>query len=307
MAGPVTILMAVYNGGAALPAQLESFAAQDHADWRLLASDDGSTDDSRAVLARFAARGHDVTVLEGPRQGGTANFMSLLRRAGEHGAGGHWLAFSDQDDVWLPDRLSRGLTALAGAPGVGLYCSKTWITDAALQGRRLSPPRPRPLGFRNALVQNVVAGNTILLNPEGAALAAAAAREADAVVVHDWWIYQLLAGAGARVVHDDTPTLLYRQHGANQIGANDSRAAQVRRLRQMLSGVYRGWNDVNIAALRASAHRLTPENRALLEAFAALRTLPLPRRLRALRRLGLYRQGRVAQAALWLAAGLGRM
>ena len=51
----VTVLMAVRNGAQTLPAQLDSLAAQSHANWRLIASDDGSTDGSRAILQRFAA------------------------------------------------------------------------------------------------------------------------------------------------------------------------------------------------------------------------------------------------------------
>lgn len=304
MSARVTILMAVYNGGAVLREQLDSFAAQDHARWRLLASDDGSSDNSRAVLAAFAAEGHDVTVLDGPGQGGTANFLSLVARAEEDGG---WLAFSDQDDVWMPDRLSRGIAALEGLDGPALYCSRTWITGPDLKGRRLSPARPRGASFRNALVQNVVAGNTILLNAQAARLARAAVHEARRVVVHDWWLYQLVTGAGGAVVHDDRPTLYYRQHVANQIGANDTWPARIRRIRQLLRGDFRAWNAVNIAALSASAHRLTPENRARLDAFADLHAAGPLRRLAALRRLRLYRQSWPAQAALWLAALLGRM
>ncbi|MDU8914057.1 glycosyltransferase [Aestuariicoccus sp. MJ-SS9] len=307
MSAPVAILMAVYNGGALLRDQLSSIAAQDHADWRLLASDDGSSDNSRAVLEAFAAEGHDVTVLDGSGQGGCANFMSLVARMGDHAAPESWLAFSDQDDVWLPDRLSRGIAALDGIEGPALYCSRTWVTDADLRGRRLSAARPRAPSFANALVQNVVAGNTILLNAEAARLAQAAVHEAGRVVVHDWWIYQLITGAGGRVVHDDAPTLLYRQHGANQIGANDAWRARARRIRQLLRGDFAQWNAVNIAALRASAHRFTPENRTLLEDFAAMRGLPFARRLAAFARLPVYRQSVPAQAALWLAALLGRL
>lgn len=307
MSAPVAILMAVYNGGAVLREQLDSLAAQDHADWRLLASIDASSDNSRNVLESFADEGHAVTILDGPGQGGTANFMSLVARMGAHAEPGSWLAFSDQDDVWLPDRLSRGMAALAGIDEPALFCSRTFITNADLQGRRLSPPRPRAPSFRNALVQNVVAGNTILLNPAAARLAQDAVHEAGRVVVHDWWIYQLITGAGGRVVHDDAPTLLYRQHGANQIGANDEMRARLRRIRQLLRGDFAEWNEVNIAALRASAHRFTPENAALLEAFAALRRQPLARRLAAFARLPVYRQSAPAQAALWLAALLGRL
>ena len=301
----VTILMGLYNGAAHLGAQLDSLAAQTHDRWHLIASDDRPGDGTGAVLAAFAARAGAgrVEAVQGPGLGGAANYHSLLRRLPE--APG-WLAFADQDDIWLPDRLARGLAALAGVAGPALYCSRTWIAQG--EGRRLSPPRPRPPGFRNALVQNIAAGNTILLNPAGAALVRAAAAEARAFVVHDWWTYQIVTGAGGRVVHDDAPTLIYRQHAANQIGANDGWRARIRRLWQVADGTFRGWNAVNLAALDASAHRLTPEARAVLAEFRALHSARGGlRRLRILARARLYRQSAGAQLALWLAAALGKV
>ncbi|SNR72695.1 glycosyltransferase [Puniceibacterium sediminis] len=303
----IGILMAVYNGASHLREQLDSIAQQDHADWQVLASDDGSTDGSCSELDRFAAE-HQLTRMEGPRRGNSAdNFLSLIRRAGDHLPTGAWIAFSDQDDIWLPDKLSRGVAALRDLPDgrPGLYCSRTWITDETLSTRRLSMPRPRPTGFRNALVQNIASGNTILLNTPAAALVRAAAAEVGAVVVHDWWLYQIVTGAGGWVAHDDAPSLLYRQHGVNQIGANDTTLARIRRVRQLLRGDFREWNRINIAALTASAHRLTPQNRARLERFAEVHDARLWGRLTGLARLRLYRQSTASTIALWVSAFLG--
>jgi hypothetical protein len=246
-----------------------------------------------------------VDLRDGPRQGAAANFLSMIAGLPEART---WLAFSDQDDVWLPERLAMGRQALAGIGRPALYCSRTWVTAPDLSGRRLSVPRPRPPSFANALVQNIAAGNTMLLNPAGAALLREASREAGAVVVHDWWAYQLITGAGGLVVHDDRPTLFYRQHGGNAIGANDGPGARLRRLRQVADGTFADWNRVNVAALRASAHRFTPQARALLEGFAGLRDgRGMLARLRGLRALDLRRQTRAQDAGLWLAALAGRL
>lgn len=305
----IAVLMAVYNGSTYLEAQLESLAAQEHPDWCLIASDDGSRDGSAAQLVDFAGRFPGNVIRQGPGQGGTANFMSLI--TGLDAVRGTWMAFSDQDDVWLPDRLSRGVAALRDCSGPALYCSRTLITDETLQSRRISAPRPRPLGFANALVQNVASGNTILLNGAAADLVRDAAPEAlrdgGMPLVHDWWVYQLIAGAGGALLHDDTPTLLYRQHGVNLIGANDGTRARLKRIAMLLAGDMGVWNDVNIAVLGRSAARLTPENRALLADFAAVRAMGLPGRLWHLHRLGLYRQTRISTVALWVAACLGRL
>lgn len=304
----VTILMAVYNGEAYLPAQLKSFTAQTHDNWQLLASDDGSRDRSSEILQKFA-ESYPVTLLKGPRQGAGENFMNLLRQSKVFSSDPCWIAFADQDDVWLPDRLERGQQSLAelDPEQPALFCSRTWVTDVTLTSRSLSPARTRTAGFKNALVQNIAAGNTILLNPAASRLAQAAACEAGQVVMHDWWLYQIISGAGGTVIHDDQPTLLYRQHDANEVGANGGWRARLHRIRRLLQGDFSEWSDTNIAALRASAHRLTPANQATLESFAALRQEPLLSRLKEFRQLGLYRQTRASTLALWLALCLGRL
>ncbi len=312
-AGRCVILLAVHNGARFLPEQLDSFAAQSHRAWDLIASDDGSEDESAAQLAAFADRmrdrGHCVDIVPGPAAGhASANFLTLLSRTD----GADWVAFADQDDVWLPEKLSAATAMLAGcAPETPtLYCSRTWITGTDLQDPVPSRRFARAFGFRNALVQNIAAGNTIVLNraaADTARKAAAAALEVARLPAHDWWLYQLITGAGGRILHDDTPRLYYRQHGGNQIGAHRGTRAALVRLRALLSGRFRAWNAENIAALEAAGDLLTEENRAVLRSFAALRGMRFRARLAAFGALGLYRQTRLAQAATWLAVALGRI
>ncbi|WP_289043983.1 glycosyltransferase family 2 protein [uncultured Aliiroseovarius sp.] len=308
--GPhVAILLATYNGGQLLKEQLASIASQHHDNWSLIVSDDCSLDDTRTVLKEFATEGHPVTILDGPQKGAAANFMSLLRRFSDHAPDDAWVAFCDQDDVWLPEKLARSVRALEELDNArpALYCSRTWITDHALGDRRLSVPRPRPLSFRNALVQNVASGNTILLNAAATKLVGDVSASTPEVVVHDWWTYQILAGVGGNLVHDDEPTLLYRQHHGNEIGANDNAQAKWARMRMLLSGHFAEWNRVNAKALAASAHLFLPENRALLEDFDRILNMRRRHSWRILRKMKLYRQTKASTAALWFALIMRRM
>ncbi len=306
------ILMGLFNGAAHLQEQLLSFTEQTQGNWSLVVSDDGSTDAGPAILSAFADEmglaGREVRLVAGPGRGATLNFLSLLAAAPD----ADWLALSDQDDVWLPEHLETGLAALAEVPGdrPALYGGRSWICDEDLGRRRMSPRFGRAPGFRNALVQSIAGGNTMLLNRAGADLARAAAREALAAggpATHDWWLYQLIAGAGGHVIRDELPTILYRQHGGNLFGTNRGAAAVLRRLAHVLRGDLARWVDANIAALTASAHRLTPGNRAVLTEFAALRGLGLVGRVKRFARAGLYRQGRVGQALLWVALTMKKL
>jgi len=302
----VTILLALHNGARFLPVQLASIARQRGADWRLVVSDDGSADAGPQIVQAFGeARPHRrVELTRGPGQGAAANFLHLLRAAPEDAA---FAAFCDQDDAWLPGKLARATARLADhspwRPAV--YCGRTVVCDEALRPVGLSPLFSRPPSFANALAQSIAGGNTMVMNRAALRLARAAAAEAGAVVMHDWWLYQLITGAGGTVIYDPVPQVLYRQHGANAVGANGGWPARLSRAGRVAQGVLRDWNGTNIAALSASAHRLTPANRAVLDAFAGARDAPLRARLAALSRLGIYRQTRGGNASYWCAAAAG--
>lgn len=301
----VVILMATHNGGRFLAQQLHSIARQSHRNWRLLISDDASTDGTRAIVADFAGRMPEgrVSLLDGPGQGATGNFRSLIRRVELRGS---HLAFSDQDDVWDEDHLARGLEVLAGLSNpLAVYGCRMRICDAELNQIGLSPRPRRALGFRNALVQNVLSGNTMLMTPEAARLLQSAEREIGPVPIHDWWAYQMITGAGGTAHLDDLPHIHYRQHGANVIGANRGLRTLPGRLRRHLGGAHRAWALQNSAALAAAGSHLTPENTAVLRLFTEALSAPWANKVRGLRRAGIYYQSPQARAGFWLSVALG--
>ena len=226
MSGRVVILLSTYNGAAYLPEQLASYAAQTHGDWTLLWRDDGSTDATPSVMAAFRARigAERCRQLQEPsgRLGVRASFLALLRAAMPTLATGDAVAFSDQDDVWLPEKLTRGMAALAGVQaGIpALACARQRLVDARLAPVGESPPLRRPPGFPQSLTQNIATGCTILLNRAAAALVAGSTPPE--ATLHDWWSYLLVTASGGRVLVDPEPLVLYRQHAANVVGAPQS-------------------------------------------------------------------------------------
>ncbi|APE45041.1 hypothetical protein BOO69_17705 [Sulfitobacter alexandrii] len=303
----VDLLMGVRNGAAFLPGQLESIASQTFSNWRVVFSDDGSTDGTRSILDQFLQEHPGkVIVREGPQQGFSANFMQLIRDL--PGTPGH-VGFADQDDIWMTDKLSRGITALDdGDEGPKLYAARSFYWQPAMDQRQPSPPILKPCCFRNALIENVASGNTILLNPAAARLAREAARRTDRVFAHDWWLYLLVSGAGGRIIFDNgPPCLLYRQHGGNVIGAGNSLPQQVRRKLAVLRGAFSDRLQSNIKALDEVRDLLTDENRRILDDFAEARTASMLPRLVGLRRIRPYRQSLLGNIGFWGAASLGRI
>ncbi|MFN3721692.1 MAG: glycosyltransferase [Paracoccaceae bacterium] len=309
-ANGVAIGLGLYNGVPFIDAQLESIAAQDHQNWALIVSDDGSTDTGPERVHRFAngpGKGR-VTLTRGPRLGFAQNYLTLLQhpiaRQSDH------VALCDQDDEWLTTRLSRGVAALRGfGDSPALYCARTVVCNVDLRPLHLSPLWPRPFSMRNALVQNVASGNTLMLNramADIAADAAPAAQMAD-IAAHDWWLYLLACATGAKIVQDNEPVVHYRQHDRNTMGRNDTASARLGRITRIIDGTFARWIDANCRSMAAVPHLLTPDAAALLSQFPKLRAKNLKSRLAAHQDMGLYRQGKMGDLAIKAAVISGRL
>lgn len=308
----VTVLLALYQGTEHLDAQLQSYVEQDLPPARVIASDDNQGDGTGERFQRFAdhaAGPTHWTLLPGPKRGLTANFLHLLSAVDPEEA--DFIALSDQDDIWLPEKISSAVEILNAATTLGsrpmLLGTRSWEWIPELDQKRLSRSIPAPLDFTHALVQNFAGGNTMVLNRAALRLVQRALPDTPIPAMHDWWLYQLISGAGGEVLLDSEPRLLYRQHADNQVGANSTLGSKIRRFSQMLSGTYRQWMDQNLAALHHHEALLTPENARLLARVSHDRDATLPRRLQMLRQTRIHRKGRANQTALWIAAALRRM
>lgn len=304
----IAILLCTYQGRPFLADQLDSFAAQTHDDWTVWASDDGSSDGTIELLKDYRARwgAKRLTIVAGPQRGLTANFTSLVCRPEIHAS---VYAFADQDDIWDRDKLERACRWIdredAGMPA--LYCSRTRLMDADGRDTGLSPLFRRPPSFANALAQNIAGGNTMVMNAAARDLLARAAAAGAEPVLYDWWSYLVVTACGGRVRYDPVPSLRYRQHGRNEIGANTRPRDRAHNARQMLRGRLREWTDVNLAALDRIGDAITPDNRRVLEGFRRARAAGLVGRVAGLYRSGVRRQTFVGDAGLFAAAIIGRL
>lgn len=221
----VEVLLATFNGERFLREQVDSILTQDYLSVRVLARDDGSTDQTPAILAEYAERlPGRFTVLPSGEPTGSAmkNFGRLLQAATAR-----YVCFSDQDDVWLPAKLRISMEAMRrledrhGHELPLLVFTDLRVVDDALRtvrgsmwdGAGIDPETihrlPRLLG------QNVVTGCTALINSPMVELARPMPQTA---LMHDRWIGLLASALGAAEALRQ-PTVLYRQHDKNVIGA----------------------------------------------------------------------------------------
>lgn len=298
----VAILLCTFNGERFLAQQLESIARQTYSNWFVVVSDDGSTDSTLDLLHEYAERwGNDkLSVRQGPGRGYAANFLAVTC---DDSIESDFYAWSDQDDIWQENKLESALQLLREVPThtPSLYCGRTELIDAYGANIGLSPLFARPVGFANALVQSVGGGNTMVFNHAARKLFQQAGPGLD-IVSHDWWAYLLVSGSGGRVSYDACPTILYRQHDANLIGSISGVRAQLKRVRMLFRGRFRGWNQKNIAALESIRLQLNEESRKRLDLFQRARSSRGLARIIWLRRSGVYRQSLWGNFGLVLAA-----
>lgn len=303
----VAILLCTYQGQRYLAEQLASFETQSHSNWSVWASDDGSKDDTRAILETHKKKWPEgrLFAISGPAEGFAANFVSLtcndLIEA-------DFYAYSDQDDIWEVDKLTRAVRWLQSLPaGVpGLYCSRSRLVDADNNEIGLSPLFSRSPSFANALMQNIGGGNTMVFNNSARRLLREVG-ENRSIVTHDWWAYMLVTGCGGQVFYDTEPTLRYRQHSCNIVGTNTGWMSRFKRIRMLFQGRFKQWGDSNVVVLSSLEHRLTPENRKILRRFIAARKMSLIPRLIHLKRVGIYRQTLLGNIGLIAAAVFGKI
>ena len=297
-----SILLCSYHGAAHLAEQLDSIAKQNVEGWCVRVSDDGSTDDTLAILERYRSRwGSDrLAITRGPSNGFAANFQSLTCQAGIEA---DYFAWADQDDIWEPEKLQRALAWLQSVPAdvPALYGTRTLLTDAADRPIGMSPLFTRPPSFANALVQCIAGCNTMVFNQAARALFIQASAEGDAVAP-DWLMYLLVSGCGGQVHYDPWPSVRYRQHGQNLSGSNLSLRGRWQRARLLMGGEFRGWVGANLDRLVHIRHRMPPHNLAVLDEFAQARQRRLPGRLIGFWRSGIHRQTALGNLGLFVAA-----
>lgn len=303
----VAVLMCTYNGADYLEQQLHSFSAQSHKNWLLYASDDGSNDTTREILAHYQQlwSTREVKILEGPAKGFVENFISVTRAAEGSAA---YYAWSDQDDIWHADKLERALQWLKSIPEdkPALYCGRTQLVDEANQELGLSMLFRKQPSFANALMQNIGGGNTMVFNQAACRLILQSSENTQ-LVSHDWWAYIIISGAGGRVFYDQQPCLRYRQHDDNLIGANTGWVARIIRIRKLLQGRFREWNTINIAALQQHKECLTANNIQIMQRFTHAKQKSLLARLVLLKRSGVYRQTLMGNLGLVFAAVFNKL
>lgn len=235
----VCVVLASYNGQKYIREQLDSIAAQEGVEVSLLVRDDGSRDATQEILEQYQATGA-LRWYTGEHLNVAQGFLELLRNAPK----ADYYAFCDQDDVWLPDKLSAAVAMLKlEDPEIPLmyYCATT-LVDEKLDFLMEHPVHENRTDLAR-FVMNDMSGNTIVMN--GKLKEALCAAEKPNISIHDKWCLQVCLALGGKCIGDPKSHILYRQHGKNTIGMELSFGDKVRKFFRVIDTPH----DKNLDAL----------------------------------------------------------
>ena len=307
MSSKVAVLMAVWKDARFLREQFSSIRNQDHENVEIWVSRDCDEEHMGSALDEQRARleANRFFVLDGPKNGCGDNFLTLILNTDIQA---DYFAYSDQDDIWERDKLSRAIAELEIVPPTipVVYGSRTRIVDMKGAHIGLFPFHGREPGFANALVQNIASGHTMVMNRAAREILLAAG--ITDVPFHDWWTYLIITGTAGRFFYDHHPSVRYRQHDRNLTGAPSNHPkALFKRIRRILDGRVQAVNAANLRALQTARALLTSENQDIFDTYReALRMNGLSK-LHGLWKSGVYRQTRTGNMGMFASALLNKL
>lgn len=296
----VGILLSTYNAQKYLKEQLDSLLAQHYSAFELWIRDDGSSDDTISILKEYEKKDNRVHYYAGKNLGAIGSFFDLMQHVRDRDYA--YIAFCDQDDFWKKEKLEIAVKAIAKevehqkhfiegnmnrTDSAGkipvLYCSKTQLVDEQLNPLQEEIKRKIHPGFGNALLENIVTGCTTVINRDLNELICQYMPKY--CIMHDWWIY-LIATLYGKVIYDETPHILYRQHGKNVMGIERSYGSEMKSRLKKFKG-----RKSNICMQAEELVRLMKENPLSYENYPLLNAHKIQQRFELAEKLSVYKKG----------------
>ena len=284
----VNILMSTYNGQQFLAEQIRSIQDQSYTDWTLFIRDDGSSDNTKEILKDFERQDSRIHLIDSDKSDNLGVIKSFHKLVNHDRA--DYYFFSDQDDVWLPNKLELSLKEaqnyLADLPLMVYMDLKVVNQDLEIMTESMVKSQSHHANTElvQELTENTVTGGVAMINHALAEMW----QETDDILMHDWYL-ALLASAFGNLVFIDQPGELYRQHSDNVLGARTLSKRFKKWIRpHILFAVY--WDLIKNSQKQARhllQMPLSQSNRELIEAFVTIMDKPMLDRFRILRKYGL--------------------
>lgn len=218
----VTVVMSTFNGQKYIAQQIQSIFNQNDVLVDLWIFDDGSSDQTIEILKEFCLTNSNIHIIKNSKTKGPAqSFLDGLRNV----PNSEYFAFSDQDDVWDPDKLSSAISFMTSHDkfiGPKLYFSKARLVDENLRSFGMADYKDGVLSVPEIFTRNNGVGCTFVFNTALREVVIRGCIEFENnEVMHDQWLYAICQLVGGKVYFDKTSHIKYRQHYNNVVGGKN--------------------------------------------------------------------------------------
>lgn len=220
----VTVLMSTYNGEKYIKQQLDSIFNQKKVNVRVLVRDDGSVDKTQEILDQYSKE-KNLEWYSGENIRTAKSFVNLINHVS---LDSDYYSFSDQDDVWQSTKLIKSIQKIKNIKGPALYAGNYNLVDSDLNPISNTNMHMTTTSFNQALVYSCCTGCTVVINKE--LLKDLRGKYPRYLFMHDDWIHKVCLGIGGKVVYDETPLMLYRQHSNNVEGGKHNFLDKVKKV-----------------------------------------------------------------------------
>lgn len=222
----ILVMMSTFNGENHLSEQIDSILNQKTIhEVHLLIRDDGSTDGTCRIIKDYVSNYPDkIKLIEGANVGYNASFFSLIHLA----EGYDYYSISDQDDVWMEDKLQIACDYIDRAENDVplLYASPSLLVHDDLIPYGMTRKKERPMTMFNTIIQNICPGHTQVMNSYLIEMLRDGV-DTSRLYVYDSWI-QNVANLYGKILYDNEPHTLYRQYDGNQLGSGSGKIGQMK-------------------------------------------------------------------------------
>ncbi len=226
----IKIMMSSYNGEKYIEEQIKSILSQEGVNVELFIRDDGSSDGTTTILNKIASANSNIHVEFAKNEGPSASFMDLLYTQNNTEEYDYY-AFSDQDDIWEPDKLKRAVDILENERIPALYYSAL-LTFKENTGEQKLVVIDREYSFAETFFQSHYPGCTMVLNRLGMNLILGV-KKPEIAVMHDLFIAQVFLGTDNIIIYDKESRINYRVHGDNVSVKKDNAIGEFRRYKKI--------------------------------------------------------------------------
>ena len=215
----IHVILATYNPQPYFSAQLKSILSQKNVSVQVTIFDDGSTDDSLLVESSDLNDPRVTLVKCSPLGSAGKNFIRAIKMLSDSSS--DWILFSDQDDIWLEDKIHEGIQFAKSKNADGYSSDLSLYDGTGIYGDLTKNPNQTEFDH---FFQGASAGCTYIIGKElfrkiQTEIAHINPHDLNTVISHDWLVYFIARINGFTWVHDSRSFILYRQHENNVYGA----------------------------------------------------------------------------------------